>query len=128
MSIGECLKLGTPRFALTQTTTKTSNTMTTDQDIFKSMRDDLIDRIEHKYFTLERCSAWASREIDTGKIQEMWNTIRDGATIPQLWSLFKLIVEREVELDFVSFSPRDHLGITFAGIYVGIEIDGYTHS
>jgi len=51
----------------------------------------------------------------------------EGASIGQLWRLCRFI---DVGDNFHLFAgnPKDHIGIKFAGMYVGIEPDGYSHS
>lgn len=46
----------------------------------------------------------------------------------QLRSICQLIDRKLSDLTLLRCNPRDHVAVTFAGIYVGIELDGYTHS
>ena len=51
----------------------------------------------------------------------------EKCTVLQLRALCQLI-DRGTEFTLLRCNPLDHLAVTFAGMYVGIETDGYTHS
>lgn len=50
----------------------------------------------------------------------------DMCNLEQLWALYYNFIRRECKFTIVSYA--DYLGISFAGMFVGIEQDGYCHS
>ena len=96
----------------------------------KTMRDDLIEMIsDHVIKVLYEMEYDPSTEAER---QKYWDNAKDtlyspDTTLEQLWSMYKLSI-KGTEFKVLSCCPKDHIAITFAGCYVGIEPDGYTHS
>lgn len=86
----------------------------------KESRKELTNEIAH--FMLENREECLPTVEDYRKAQEILETLTDD----QLWRLYFSFVRNN--RTFRICGNSDHLGITFAGMYVGIERDGYAHS
>jgi hypothetical protein len=73
-----------------------------------------------------------SERTETGEAEYnyrvMARDVLDRASLPQVWSLFKRAIIQQAPFEILRCNPADHLAITFAEMYVGVEPDGYMHS
>lgn len=50
------------------------------------------------------------------------------ATLNQLWTMYRRFITQDEAFKILGCNPKDYLAISFAGMYCGIEPDGYLHS
>lgn len=83
-----------------------------------TIKKDLIDSIAHYL---------AYAEWSTSENMKNAQHVLDNANIEQLWSMYKIVNRKEI-FSVLPCNPADHVAISYAGCYCGIEIDGYVHS
>ena len=92
--------------------------------------EDTLKIVRKDYF--EKVAAWFGkdenyrRHIDNSPGYD-FKELCEKCTILQLRALCQLI-DRGTVFTLLRCNPLDHLAVTFSGMYVGIETDGYTHS
>lgn len=90
---------------------------------FKQMREELVNLLMEA-FKLQR----GERGTEEGMKQaELFHNVTEKASIQQLWRLYRQTI-LGTKFKYCPCNPEDHIAITFAGMYVGIEPDGYMHS
>lgn len=98
-----------------------------------AIREELIERIE-KHIAEDYAELSAimqkhgKRTGDNGHYAWLIQEVLAGATLNQLWALYKLS-QQGTRYEILGCNPRDpYIAISFGGMYVGIEPDGHTHS
>ena len=93
-----------------------------------SVKKDLKHRIE-RYLMDQFTKKIGDPDSNYDELQSVYKKsyeiLHNDLTVDQLWSLY-LFVEQKT--DFIILHSGDYVGITFSGMYAGIEKDGYTHS
>lgn len=75
----------------------------------------------------EQVRAWFNLNYEKHDQNYDYSAMLDQCTTLQLRELCRLI-NQKTDFKLLRSVPTDHLAVTFADIYVGIEIDGYMHS
>jgi hypothetical protein len=87
-----------------------------------TIREDILQTIQDHISTTQ-----LDEMILNQGLSERLQTTLNEATLEQLWSMYKLLI-KGTKFKLLPSVAKDHIGITFANMYVGIEPDGYTHS
>ena len=89
---------------------------------YTAMRKELVELVTEAF----RSSESDGTEEDR-KQMRILQTITEKASVQQLWRLYRQQL-LGTKFKYCPCNPQDHIAITFAGMYVGIEPDGYMHS
>lgn len=89
---------------------------------FTAMRKELVELV-----TLAFRNSESDGTEEDRKQMRILQAITEKASVQQLWRLYRQTL-LGTQFKYCPCNPEDHIAITFAGMYVGIEPDGYMHS
>lgn len=95
------------------------------------MREELTKLITDYFMNSPYVIEWSTEQLSLkliGDMQNRFNAMIEHSTTPQLWRVYLNLVRQNKEFWPLHCNPSDHLAIEYAGMYIGIEPDGYMHS